>query len=296
MILFSIKLNNNSYNVFVVNENQNKNKFFNEVEQLTLSPNRNIKLCFDYEFNFNKIGIAQLLISEKNISNNVYIFDPKQFNDKETQFIKNNLYLNNYPKILHGSESLDIPYILNNVLHKNYDDINKFLSTVTDTRFKCELTGNKKCSLYEILYSSGSINDKQYNFLQKLYKTNGKVYKIKWNTRNLNINQYMYAAFDVIFLRRLDRILNKEINKIGYNKNLLDEYVRFTLLFRNGYIKINNINIDLNQNYSNKIYSLQYLKNPILSLIKSYKHNNNKIINMLDKLKFNLIKADLDAN
>ena len=62
-------------------------------------------------------------------------------------------------KILHGSESLDIPYIFDKVLLNNKHDILLFLRTIIDTRFLCF---DKKCSLYELLYSTKTINDKQY--------------------------------------------------------------------------------------------------------------------------------------
>ena len=61
------------------------------------------------------------MISEKDKSNNIYLFDPKQFNQNETKFVQNSLYLNSFPKILHSSESLDIPYIYSEVLEDNLD-------------------------------------------------------------------------------------------------------------------------------------------------------------------------------
>ena len=239
------------------------------------------------------------MISEKDKSNNIYLFDPKQFNQNETKFVQNSLYLNSFPKILHGSESLDIPYIYSEVLNGNLDRIKKFTSTVTDTRFKCELIGNKKCSLYEALHDSGSINDKQYKSLEKLYKDNGKVYKINWNVNRLNLSQFMYASYDVIFLRRLNRSLDKKINLIGLNPSLLNEYVRFTLLFRNGYFNLDknvnfNINLDrINKINKDKILNLQYIKNPCLILIKNYLNNTDKVNKILEEYGLYLIKNDL---
>jgi hypothetical protein len=42
--LFNIRLNRNNYSVFVVNNNQNKNKFFDEIKSLKGDLKRNIKL------------------------------------------------------------------------------------------------------------------------------------------------------------------------------------------------------------------------------------------------------------
>jgi hypothetical protein len=209
--------------------------------------------------------------------------------------------LNSYPKILHGSESLDIPYIYKEVLHNDINLIKKFTSTITDTRFKCSLLGHRKCSLYEALYQTKSINQKQYDFLQNLYKVNGKVYKIYWNTHRLTLNQNMYAAFDVIFLRRLDRILNKELNKIGYDKNLINQYTIYTMLMRNDYINLKDIQkenltdeqvLDLtNKNIGLKI---DYLRNPTLTLIRCFIKSKDIIEGILDEFNLDLIKEDLN--
>lgn len=303
MEIFNVRLNKNLYSVYAVNNVQNKKKFFDELTKLNMKDKNNInsiKICFDYEFNFKKIGLAQVMISEKDKSNNVYLFDPKQFNQNESNFIKNALYLNSFPKILHGSESLDIPYIYSEVLGGNLNLIKKFTSTVTDTRFKCELIGNRKCSLYEALHDSGSINDKQYQALEKLYKDNGKVYKINWNVYKLNLSQFMYAAYDVIFLRRLNRLLDKKIKSMDLNSSLLNEYVRFTLLFRNGYFDLDtninlNVNVDLADlvNKINPILNLQYIKNPCLTLVKNYLNNKDKLNKILEDYGFYLIKDDL---
>ena len=89
--LFEIKLNINKYKVFVINNTnykENKIKFIEEVKDLLTNQNKSIKICFDYEFNNNKIGLAQVMISNKNISNNIYLFYPPDFNKEETELIK----------------------------------------------------------------------------------------------------------------------------------------------------------------------------------------------------------------
>jgi hypothetical protein len=306
--LFEIKLNINKYKVFVINNTnykENKIKFIEEVKDLLTNQNKSIKICFDYEFNNNKIGLAQVMISNKNLSNNIYLFYPPDFNKEETELIKNGLYLTPYVKILHGSESLDIPYIYQQVLHNNLSDIILFTKYVEDTRFACELMENNRCSLYDALFQTESINAKQNEFLLDMYKKNGKVYKINWNTHNMTMGQYMYAAFDVIFLRRLNRILNKQIikkhNKL--NKKLLYEYLQFTLQFRNGhFILDSNDLIKLSddekkqlqiRNKDNIGIKIQYFKNPVMSLIRVYMKNPELVNTLLDKFDFKLIKDDL---
>jgi ribonuclease D len=308
--LFEIKLNINIYKVYVVNNTnlvENKKGFLNELTKINDKINDKIKICLDYEFNNNKIGLVQVMISNKNISNNIYLFNPLDFNQVELELIKEAIYLSPYPKILHGSEGLDIPYIYNNVLNNNSSEIKQFTRHLTDTRFKCELLNHKRCSLYDILYETKSINDKQNKILLDNYKKNGKIYKINWNTRNMTLEQYMYAAFDVIFLRRLDRILNKQLGL--QQKKLLNEYIRFVFLFRNKYINFEDNNlismlklsedeikelVEINKN--NVGLKIQYFKKPIIQLTRFYLYdsdNKNKINLMLDNYGLKLIKNDL---
>ena len=300
--LFGVRLNKNIYKIFVVNNKDNQEMFLDEVKQLgENTDSKQIKICFDYEFNNNKIGLAQVMISQKNSSNNIFLFDPKKFNKNDTDFIKNNLYLNKHPKILHGSESLDIPYIYNQVLDNNKDMIKKFTSTISDTRFKCELAGNFKCSLYEALLNSGSINIPQYDSLQAMYKRNGKIYKMYWNADKMSLDQYTYAAFDVVFLRRMDRLFNKDLKSKGYNKTLFNEYTRYTFLVRNNQINFNGINKSsvsdediIKFTKINMGLKIQYFKNPIIDLIRMFINNKVSVGKILDNNHFKLIKDDLE--
>ncbi len=314
MSLFEITLNKNIYKVFVVNNTDkinNKKMLLEELKFIELENNKeinldsNIKICLDYEFNNGYIGLVQVMISNKHKSNNVYLLHPDDFNKEELELIRNTIYLSKFPKILHGCEGLDIPYIYNHVLDNNSDMIYKFTKTMTDTRFKCELVGHQKCSLYDILYGTHSINDKQYTAFKRLYEDNGVIYKIYWNTKKMTISQYMYAAFDVIFLRRLNRMLNKEVRLMHYNPLLLDQYLHYVLLFRNNHIRFNT---DLKLFYMSedeiKRFSelnketiigikIQYFKKPIIGLIRYYLENKDKINMLLDIMKFDLLKTDL---
>jgi len=314
MSLFEITLNKNIYKVYVVNNSDkinNKKLFLEELKFIELENNKeinldsNIKICLDYEFNNGYIGLVQVMLSNKHKSNNVYLFHPNDFNKEELELIRNTIYLSKFPKILHGCEGLDIPYIYNHVLENRSDMIYKFTKTMTDTRFKCELVGHQKCSLYDILYGTHSINDKQYTAFKRLYEDNGLIYKIYWNTKKMTMSQYMYAAFDVIFLRRLNRMLNKEVRLINYNPKLLDEYTQYVLLFRNNHIRYS---VDLKLFYMSEEeikrftelnkhtiigIKIQYFKKPVIGLIRYYLENKDKINMLLDIMKFDLLKIDL---
>ena len=66
MEIFNVRLNKNVYSVYAVNNEENKQKFFDQLKELELKElefknqekNNSIKICFDYEFNFKKIGLA----------------------------------------------------------------------------------------------------------------------------------------------------------------------------------------------------------------------------------------------
>ena len=124
MSLFQITLNKNIYKVYVVNNSDkisNKKLFLEELKFIEQENNKeinldsNIKICLDYEFNNGYIGLAQVMLSNKHKSNNVYLFHPNDFNKEELELIRNTIYLSKFPKILHGCEGLDIPYIYNHV-------------------------------------------------------------------------------------------------------------------------------------------------------------------------------------
>jgi len=308
--IFKNLINSKHYFTYLVNNNNNKKLFIDILNDILENKLNKLKICFDFEFNFRQIGLCQVLISSKK-DNNIFLFHPTYFNNNELELIKKSLYLSNYPKILHGSESLDIPYIYNQVLNNNNKDILTFTKNIYDTRFMCEnltkMYNNPyiKCSLYDALLKSNIINEQQYQNLNDIVKEHPKIYKLHWNIYNMPEFAYKYAAYDVIFLRSfIKKLLKEKSNK------LIAEYTRFVFLERNNITSISNKCISIiNKNNLNKnnILDNKYDKikdnlighnndyfKKYLAIITKYILSKNKDYDILSELNnFKLIKKEL---
>ena len=91
-------------------------------------------------------------------------------------------------KILHGSDSLDIPYMFNDLIIKpKY--IKKFIHSFVDTRYICEFYNlennyqNRKCKIYEFLLDQKIINQEKLNQLEDNSKKMGHIYDILSNRK-----------------------------------------------------------------------------------------------------------------
>ena len=105
-------------------------------------------------------------------------------------------------KILHGSDSLDIPYMYNQLLDKDPEKIISFTKTMIDTRFLCEyykLTksdpSNNKCSIYDeesdrsAIYYFNVISEKQQEKLSDVLKSMPPPHDIVWNIHKMPKSQ-----------------------------------------------------------------------------------------------------------
>ena len=117
-------------------------------------------------------------------------------------------------KILHGSDSLDIPYIHEQMLENDPDRMIQFTKAFIDTRFLCEYykinknEGDSKCSIYDedktrsAIYYFGVISPEQQDKLAYLLEFElPPVHDITWNIHKMNEAQKKYAVYDVIYLK-----------------------------------------------------------------------------------------------
>ena len=87
----------------------------------------------DFEFNTKIAALIQIcfegfkIIDDRTIYSFIFIFDPNQLNkDDMNCLIKNYLINNKYLKLLHGAESLDVPYLFETILKNNKGYIKQF--------------------------------------------------------------------------------------------------------------------------------------------------------------------------
>lgn len=258
-----------------------------------INNNKIVNIGLDFEFNARKIALIQINFESANLQENspfnvIWIVDPNNFTKKMQHFIINNLMKNkNIHKILHGSDSLDIPYLYNILFNNNKAIIFKFTEKIFDTRFLCEyfkisIDEDKKCSIYEALLFFGTINEKKYKELYEIHESMGPVQDISWNINKLSSYHLKYVLYDVLFLQHflydIFKRIKKETPEYLYTYKYIFNLIRFVFIERrevtniieqskneinpmNNYlIKVDNNNITLTTIY-NEIIENYEIKN-----------------------------------
>ena len=109
-------------------------------------------------------------------------------------------------KILHGCDSLDLPYMYDILFKGDKDTIFDFTSRIIDTRFLCEyyrasIEDEKKCSIYDALLYFETINMQKFEYLNNTHDYMGPVQDISWNIHKMSSHHVKYALYDVLFLK-----------------------------------------------------------------------------------------------
>ena len=178
--------------------------------------NKRFYVCIDFEFTNKKIQLAQLNfehdISLKSI---IMIISPNELEDIMMQNFIDLIMCNTFiKKILHGSDSLDIPYVYTHMLADDPDKIIKFTRMLIDTRFLCEyyklnrgVDSDNRCSIYDedpgrsAIYYFKVVSDEQQVRLTELLESMPAPHDRQWNIHKMAISQAKYAALDVLFLK-----------------------------------------------------------------------------------------------
>ena len=196
-------------------------------------PTEQYYLGIDFEFNKVSKNNRDVALMQINLENNsnigyIFIFDPSKLKSKIKKYLIKILIFSSIIKILHGSESLDIPYLFNQLLI-DPDLINEFCKNYYDTKFICDyinISGNlvkpKSCSIYDFLLDNNIINQEQIDNLDKIEESMGPIYLIHIDINEMDDNLFNYTLYDVIFLPQL---IKKFINS---NNN----YIIISELFR----------------------------------------------------------------
>lgn len=240
-------------------------------------------VAIDFEFNKQKIALMQI-----NFGEHVWIIDPRKYTEKYVKIIAEQLFLNdNIYKVLHGADSLDLPYVYNEILYDNKDDIIRMTKKLIDTRFLCEYTRHSKseegkCSIYNAMLYFDTITKTKFDDLEKINDSMGPVQNVMWDVDHLTKYHIEYAYYDVLYLN--DFLVNIYKKVIRETPNLVRSYyyimeiIRFVLLERRGVT-----NVIGTQNFSN--YSspsskeVGQLSKNIVNKMNNYsiKHNNENV-------------------
>ena len=202
-----------NYNINVVKDKKDLDimiKYFEKFIKANSNLNKHISL--DFEFNSSnegkKIALFQINLEMDNIDGMIFLFYPPDLNEYDNKVLKSLLTDPNIKKILHGAESLDIPYLFKNIMTTN--KLRKdFCNNLYDTRYICEYyhldnkLDNRKCKIYHILKEMEVIDNNQFEMLLKNEEDMGPIYLVDIDVRNLNNNTMLYSAFDVLYLGAL---------------------------------------------------------------------------------------------
>lgn len=162
----------------------------------------------DFEFNERKIALCQIAFFPHRKNKFIYVFDPNSLDTFQTNYLIKYFFTAEFIyKIGHGSDSLDIPYLFQELFMNNHTYIYSFITRIIDTRFLCEYYKNtveytdKKCSIYDALLYFRTIDQDKYDELQHINKVIGSVFDIIWDVYNMSSFNLKYAAYDTLYLR-----------------------------------------------------------------------------------------------
>jgi hypothetical protein len=175
--------------------------------------NKNLKEKFylGMDFEYNRVrkterDIALFQINLENDSNEgvIFVFYPPELNKQEMSVLIELITNEHMIKIIHGGESLDIPYLFDQVL-KDKKLIYSFCKNLFDTKYLCEYghiekNFKGKCSIYYLLEEYKIITHQKLVDLESIEEKTGPIYLIHINIHKINFDVFRYSLYDVLFL------------------------------------------------------------------------------------------------
>ena len=216
--------------------------------------------CVEESIGSKEIAIFQILLTniingelENKDTENLFLFYPPDLNDLQSKVLIDLLIEPDIIKVIHGGDSLDIPYLFKRLL-KSEENIFKFCNNLFDTKYICDFLNNKsdleiknKCKIYHFLKNQKIISENQFDKLLKNEEKMGPIWFINLQIRKLKESVILYSACDVIYLVSLLKSTNSaKLNRIqgirsNHNHNqeieLLGELTSFNYLYKSGNFK-----------------------------------------------------------
>jgi hypothetical protein len=231
----------------------------------------------DLEFNkvsrnLRDVALIQLNLEIENDNNGViFVLDPKILNKNQLNILIKLLTEQKIIKIIHGGESLDIPYLFNQLFESNKELIKNFLVNLYDTKYLCEYSHiinnmKGKCSIYYLYREYNIINNEQFNYLSNIENITGPIYLINIEIKKMSDKVLEYAVYDVLYLislykkLQINNIIPEISRNVFYFKRISNKYFdkidNIVKKSNNYYIILNNENIKLNDVYYYIIYTI----------------------------------------
>ena len=220
---FTPNKNNKIYFILKVDSQMKENMMSDIILNFIKNQTKNIKekhyIGIDLEFNkvskeTKDVALIQLNLENNNNKAHILIFDPSTIKNKD--LLVNLLSNKNMIKILHGAESLDIPYLFNQLLITK-ENIKGFCNNFYDTKYLCEyyhIENNIKssCSIYHLLFEHNIINENKISELEEIENIMGPIYLIDIDVYKLSFEMLKYALYDVIYLPELIKVFMSKTN------------------------------------------------------------------------------------
>ena len=256
----------------------------------------------DFEFNTKKIALMQINFEQANIkllkNSFIALFNPNQLDKNwRTFFVQKILCSDDSFKIFHGSDSLDIPYLYDELLDGNKTFIKRFTKNFIDTKFLCEYNYYRrgsdlgKCKIYYVLFDENVIDNQKLEYLHKNEEGMGPLYDIFISIDSLNDFLINYTLYDVLYLHHLVYNFRKKIDDF----DLIVDLTQFTFLEKRKVseylpvLEINKINNYMITMHKGETARLNDIFNQRLEKITLNKRSD--IFNQV--LKINYFKSDI---
>lgn len=310
---FYPKINNKTYLVLKV-DNEKKQNFMGDIfNKFIHNQNRNINqyhmLGIDFEFNKVRKAERDVALMQINIENDsdiayIFILYPPELTLRNHDILIKLITHKQIYKILHGAESLDIPYVFDQLLIKK-ELIDYFCSNFYDTRFLCDYYHIEKniqgrCSIYYLLLEQQIITKEKFEELEKIEEKTGPIYLITIDIHKLGFHVLRYSLYDVIYLPELLRkflnmswsytnlvpeitcMINKykrdPINKFNELEKLVNSMNPYFIYEGDTHVSLNEIweiyNVIIEEKYLVKVQQISYFKKFIEIIMKFIIYQN----------------------
>ena len=143
---FYNNINNKTYEINICDSNKNINKIINYMNKYNNINDERI-IGIDFEFNRSldntkiEIKLFQINLETNNDNAFIFMFYPPDLSNEQTEVLKKILLNEKTKTIIHGGESLDIPYLFNEFF-KTDNEKENFCKNLYDTKYLCEYYNN----------------------------------------------------------------------------------------------------------------------------------------------------------
>jgi len=310
---FYPNLNNKKYMVLKIDNVSKQNYMADTFVKFIENQNKNINkqhiIGIDFEFNKVRKGERDVALMQINMENDldvayIFILYPPELNKRTHDLLIKLITHKQIFKILHGAESLDIPYLFGQLLiDKNL--IDGFCSNFYDTRFLCDYYHIEKniqgrCSIYYLLLEQQIITKEKFDELEKIEEKTGPIYLITIDIHKLGFHVLRYSLYDVIYLPELIRkflqmswpytnlvpeitcMINKykrdSTNKFNEFDKIINSMNLYFIYEGNNRISLNEIweiyNVTIKEKYLVKVQQIPYFKKFIEMIMKFVIYQN----------------------